>query len=147
MLLALSQLHQAQSNRLTVVALDDLETSTHRDAALAAHLQHHLATGQYDRVVVLVGNLHAVRRMHWAEDAGQQAVYLAERLVTAGFRVTSVMQDGDAECHHQRQPTVYAPEEPCGLEAVQRRLQVVKSHPEMDVRKSVDGIVVWECRQ
>ena len=89
MLLALGQMHRDDRDRIKVVAIDDLETDILRDKAMATQLQNHFATGQYDYAVVLVGNMHAVRKMQWADDAWRKEPYLAERLVKAGFRVTS----------------------------------------------------------
>ena len=66
MLLALAELHQRRGDSLTVDAIDDFETDTPRDNAMATQLQTYLATGKYDRSVVFVDNLHAIRQAAYA---------------------------------------------------------------------------------
>jgi hypothetical protein len=147
MLMTLARLHQAHGSRVAVVAIDELTPDTPRDRAMAMHLRTRLVTGRYDRAVVVVGNLHAIRRMRWAKDAWSPQPFLAERLINAGLRVTSVMQSLDSACEHPRQPTFFPITEQGGLAAVCRRVAVAKIHPEMDVRKAADGVVLWQCQE
>jgi hypothetical protein len=145
MLVELSMLNRIHGSFITLAAIDALDSERIRDAAMARYIRTHLASGQFDRVVVLVGNLHTIRKMHWTEDAGRKAPFLAERLVDAGVRVTSVMQDLDAACGGLRHPTFYLVSDRKGLAAVRRQVDTIKHHPAMDMRQAADGVVVWQC--
>jgi hypothetical protein len=83
--------------------------------------------------------------LDWAEDAGSQTPFLAERLVEAGVQVTSVMQDLDAECGGLRHPIFYPISDRNGLAAVRRQVDKMKHHPAMDMQQAADGAVVWQC--
>jgi hypothetical protein len=132
LLVELSALYQTQGQFITVAAIDARDHERVRDAAMAKHIRTHFATGPFDRIVVLVGNLHTIRKMHWTEDAGRQALFLAERLVEAGVQVTSVMQDLDAECGGLKHPTFYPVRDRKGLAAVRRQVDKMKHHAGMD---------------
>ena len=147
MLSELSELYQTHGPLLTVVAIDALDSEKIRDAAMARNIRHHLASGQFERAVVLVGNLHAIRKMQWAKDAGRKMPYLAERLIDADVKVTSVMQDFDPECSHRKDPTFCSINDRKGLEAVRRQLDAVKHQSGMDMSKVSDGIIIWECQE
>jgi hypothetical protein len=145
LLVELSALYQTQGAFITIAAIDARDHERVRDAAMARHIRTHLASGPFDRIVVLVGNLHTIRKMHWAEDAGSQTPFLAERLVEAGVQVTSVMQDLDAACGGFRHPTFYPVSDRKGLAAIHRQVDKMKHHPAMDMRQAADGAVVWQC--
>jgi len=147
LLVELSELYCAHGQFITIAAIDARNRGRVRDAAMARHIRTHLATGQFDRIVVLVGNLHTIRKMHWTEDAGSNAPFLAERLVDAGVQVTSVMQDLDTKCGGLKHPTFYTVRDAKGLEAVRRQLGTIKHHPAMDMRQAADSVVVWQCRE
>ena len=147
LLVELSKLNRTHGPFITLAAIDARGSERVWDAAMARHIRNHLASGQFDRIVVLVGNLHTIRKMHWTEDAGSQTPSLAERLVEAGVQVTSVMQDLDAECGGLRHPTFYPVSDRNGLAAVRRQLGKMKHHPAMDMRQAADGVVVWQCRE
>ena len=145
LLLELSALQRAHGALVTVVAIDDLDNNTPRDEAMARHLRRYLASGEVERVVALTGNLHTIRQMQWAKEAGCQPPYLAERLIHADITVTSIMQDLDTPCQHLRHPVFYGAAHRLGLEAISRQLDVVNHEPRMDKRQASDGIVVWAC--
>jgi hypothetical protein len=71
---------------------------------------------------------------------------LAEQLIRAKLRVTSVMQDLDAICPSPRQPAFFNANDSQGLAALRQSVDVVKHHPAMDMRQAADGAVVWQCR-
>jgi len=147
LLVELSELYRAHGQFITIAAIDARNRGRVRDAAMTRHIRTHLATGQFDRIVVLVGNLHTIRKVHWAQDAGSKTPFLAERLLEAGVHVTSVMQDLDTACGGLRHPTFYPVSDRKGLEAVRRQLDKMKHHPDMGMRQAADGIVVWQCRE
>jgi hypothetical protein len=148
LLVELSELYRTHGPFITLAAIDARDHERVRDAAMAKHIRTYLASGQFGRVVVLVGNLHAIRKMHWTEDAGRKTPSLAERLAEAGVQVTSVMQDLDAECGGRlRYPTFYPVRDRKGLAAVRRQVDKMKHHPAMDMRQAADGVVVWQCRE
>jgi hypothetical protein len=145
MLVELSALSRTHEQLVTIAANDARDHERVRDAAMATHIRTHLASGQLDRTVVLVGNLHTIRKIHWAEDAGSQTPFLAERLVEAGVHITSVMQDLDTACGGLKHPTFYPVRDRNGLAAVRRQVDTIKHHPAMDMRQAADGVVVWQC--
>jgi hypothetical protein len=129
MLVDLSELNRTHGLFITLAAIDARDHERVRDATMARHIGNHLASGQFDRIVVLVGNLHTIRKMHWTEDAGSQAPFLAERLVEAGVHVTSVMQELDAECGGLKHPTFYPMSDRNGLAAIRRQVDTIKPTP------------------
>jgi hypothetical protein len=147
MLVELSGLNRTHGPFITIAAIDARDHERVRDAAMARNIRNHLASSQFERAVVLVGNLHAIRKMQWAKDAGRKMPYLAERLVDADVKVTSVMQDFNPECGRRKDPTFYSINDSKGLEAVRRQLDVVKHQSGMDMSKVSDGIIIWECQE
>jgi hypothetical protein len=146
LLLELSALQRDHGALVTVAAIDNFDGDMPRDEAMASHIQRHLAAGDVERVVALVGNLHTIRKMEWAKDAGRQLPYLAERLIDAKITVTSVMQALSAACDQLRHPVLYTTKKPQAFEAVSRQLDVLNHHASMDSRQASDGIVIWACQ-
>ena len=143
----LAALSHADGALVTVAAIDGLGGEMARDEAMAMHIRRHLTSGDAERVMALVGNLHTIRNIQWAKEAGRQPPYLAERLMHADIAVTSVMQDFGAACDHLRHPVFYTTAHRQGLEAVSRQLDAVNHDPGMDKRQALDGIVVWARRE
>lgn len=142
LLLALAELWQRASSRMAVVAIDG---KTDRDNIMATQITSHLATGKFDRAIVLVGNYHALRKIQWAEQVMQQTPFMAEQLVSAGIQVTSVLQAMENSCEHHRQPLFSALTEQKGIDVANRLVSRLNIVPEMDVRTAIDGVVVWRC--
>ncbi len=147
MLVELSVLYRTHGPLITLAAIYARDHERVRDAAMARHIRTRLASGPFDRIVVLVGNLHTIRKMRWTEDAGRKTPFLAERLVDAGVQLTSVMQDLDAECGGLKHPIFYPVSDRKGLEAVRRQVDKMKHDSAMDRWQAADGVVVWQCRK
>ena len=74
---------------LKVVAVDGFRQEQSRDEWMAANLEPLLK----GKVLFLVGNLHAIKRIRW--ESGKLDPFVAERLVAKGYDVCSVMQAWD----------------------------------------------------
>ncbi|MBE9569859.1 MAG: hypothetical protein IMF11_04485 [Proteobacteria bacterium] len=61
-----------------------------------------LDSGKYDRLVVLVGNIHCIKHIVWAPEVSHNRQYLAGRLIQEGVKVFTVMQDWDEETEKPR---------------------------------------------
>lgn len=110
-------------------------------------IKSHLATGNYDRAVVLVGNYHALRKIQWAEKVLHKTPFMAEQLALSGIQVTNVLQKMDIPCDHQRQPHFSSLEDQEGLSVAYNLVQHLNIAPKMDVRAAIDAVVVWRCQK
>jgi len=75
-----------------VRAIDATNEDKDRDVTMSRNVAAAVRSGEYDVILVLVGNLHTIKRMKWHPDSGATSRYLAERLLDSGFDVCSVMQ-------------------------------------------------------
>jgi len=88
----LAQLGAYARAGVDVRAIDATDEDNDRDATMSRNVAAAVRSGEYDVVLVLVGNLHTIKRMKWHPDSGATSRYLAERLVGGGIDVCSVMQ-------------------------------------------------------
>lgn len=75
-----------------VRAVDATKEDKNRDVTMSRNIAAAVRSEKYDAVVMLVGNLHTIKKMRWHPDSGASSRYLAERLGDAGVDVCSVMQ-------------------------------------------------------
>jgi hypothetical protein len=81
---------------VTIKAIDAIQGDACRDQAMETSIRPFIQSKEYDEVLVLVGNLHAIKSMKWHLDTGNSKLdnqYLAGRLVQKGINVCSVLQD------------------------------------------------------
>ncbi|MBW2186710.1 MAG: hypothetical protein JRG71_10050 [Deltaproteobacteria bacterium] len=77
----------AEGRRLQVIAIDGVRKCESRDAWMAEMVVPLINKG---KVLCLVGNLHAIKRIRW--ESGDHNPYLAERIISEGYTVCSVFQ-------------------------------------------------------
>ena len=63
-----------------------------RDGTMCCNVLVAIDGGQYDRLVVLVGNIHSIKHIVWAPEVSNNPRYLAGRLIQEGVKVFTVMQ-------------------------------------------------------
>jgi uncharacterized iron-regulated protein len=81
----------AMKKNVTVKAIDAREEEGDRDLAMSRNLQGTLASGKYDKILVLVGNNHVIKSIKWHEDVGDTGKkYLAGLLIADGADPCSV---------------------------------------------------------
>lgn len=95
-------------------------------------------------VLVLVGNLHALKRIRW--ESGKDDPYLAERLVRQGVPVVSVLQEGDPDCK-ERKGLLLGARHPRAVAALRLIVSPVAAHPYETPGEAADYVVVWECNE
>jgi len=69
-----------------------------------------LDSGQYDSVVILVGNIHGIKSIAWTPEVSHNPQYLAGRLIQEGVKVFTVMQYWGEETEQPR--LIYVPSPP-----------------------------------
>ena len=83
----------AMKKNVTVKAIDARDDEVDRELVMSRNLQTALALGKYDKILVLVGNIHAVKKIKWHEDLGDRnKKYLAGLLIADGADPCSVAQ-------------------------------------------------------
>lgn len=135
---------------VSVAAVDasarDRET---RDAAMARRIAHALESGRYDRVVALVGNLHALRIIPWAAQGsgGAPQEKLGALLAAATPGMASVLQWFPDGCRQERVPRLHGAGSPPARSAVEGLWNLLHTRqPEPgSATQAADGVVVWEC--
>ncbi len=138
----LAQLRQitASGKCLHVSAIDAPRSSgVSRDEWMADQVQRLAARGP---VLVLVGNLHALKRVEWEDD--EDRPYLAERLERRGLRLTSALQQWGGDCaprNGQWFPAGYRQT----IDAIHTTLSPAAARLPSDPLSLVDGVVDWTC--
>lgn len=75
-----------------IQAIDAREDDVFRDKAMSRNLLSAQASGEYDKILVLVGSLHAVKNITWIEGLNLDKQYLAGNLIAGGEDPCSVFQ-------------------------------------------------------
>lgn len=145
----LATLGRLGSRGVSVRAVDaaprDLEA---RDAAMARRMADALEREGYDRVVALVGNLHALRAIPWAPDLGSRSrEKLGALLEARGIGVSSVLQGFPEGCRDAASPRLHgagSPQAEAAVEALWGLLRTRRPEPGSAAR-AADAVVVWDC--
>ena len=136
--------HLAHGSCMEVLAIDSApDVAESRDARMAARLAPYIGRRP---VLVLVGRIHALRRIAW--DAGAKAERpLAEHLAAQGGRdtVVSVLQDWPRPCDGPPSPRLVPVDSAQGAQAISTTFRVLAAAPPADPREAADFVVVWEC--
>jgi len=77
---------------ITVQAIDAGEVEPVRDAAMSRNILSAVSSGKYDKILVLVGNVHVIKNIQWHKDKTSTGKYLAGHLLEAGINPCSVQQ-------------------------------------------------------
>ena len=77
---------------ITVQAIDASEVEPVRDAAMSKNILSAVSSGKYDKILVLVGNVHVIKNIQWHNDITRTGKYLAGHLLEAGINACSVQQ-------------------------------------------------------
>ena len=83
---------KAKGAPLHIRAIDAPPSVKDRDGTMCCNVFVALDSGQYDRLVVLVGNIHGIKRIVWAPEVSHNPQYLAGRLIQEGVKVFMVIQ-------------------------------------------------------
>lgn len=119
-----------------------------RDAAMAARIGA-LAAGGCDRVLVLVGNLHALKTIPWARRVRPRPEKLAELLADAGLSVASVIQSFPGDCAGGGRLPAFHPAGEAGATGAVRDLWAQLNTDPTRVASlaplAADGVISWAC--
>ncbi|MEW6487733.1 MAG: hypothetical protein AB1578_07450 [Thermodesulfobacteriota bacterium] len=145
----LARLGRLGDRGVSVAAVDasarDLEA---RDGAMARRIASALDSGRYDRVVALVGNLHALRTIPWAEQGGGAPREKLGALLSAGtLGVASVLQWFPDGCREGRVPRFHGAGSSPAQSAVEGLWNLLHTGPPEpgSAARAADAVVVWEC--
>jgi hypothetical protein len=146
---ALLRLAGRKDARVTVRAIDAPRGSRRdRDGEMAAQIGAALQSGSCDRVLVLAGNLHALKQVPWAPAVAQPPTKLAGLLKERGVGVASVVQEFGGSCGEAAKATFY----PAGSEAASNAVRSLWDTLHTDLSQggpracdAADGAVCWTC--
>ena len=77
---------------ITVRAIDARDDENSREVAMSRNLALALSSGEYNKIIALVGSNHVIKKIKWYEDFDSDNKYLAEILIDDGIRPCSVKQ-------------------------------------------------------
>jgi hypothetical protein len=77
---------------ITVQAIDAAEDEPIRDASMSKNIQSAVYSGKYDKILVLVGNVHVIKNIQWHKDIKRTGQYFAGHLLKVGLNPCSVQQ-------------------------------------------------------
>ena len=103
-------------------------------------LSIHFNRGQYDRLVILVGNFHGIKHIVWAPEVSHNRQYLAGRLIQEGVKVFTVMQYW---ADKTEQPRLISTTTPQGAALAMRVIDPVNHGVKMTGGDAAAAIVVW----
>jgi len=122
-----------------------------RDEAMAATLGDAVRSGRYDRIVVLVGNSHALKTVPWNPQLRSPPHKLAERLVDQGVAVASLVQWFPERGCGMRVARYYRPDDPEARAAVRDLWSRMNTETQPALvgaaaaAAAADGVVAWSC--
>ncbi|MBE0616567.1 MAG: hypothetical protein IH608_01395, partial [Proteobacteria bacterium] len=119
-----------------------------RDEVMARRIQGALGSAGFDRIVVLVGNVHALKKIPWVSGAGDWPTEkLAGRLAAEGVPVVSVVQWFPEGCAVPWVPTYREAGSPEADAAVERLWGLLNTAPSSRGTRAAaaDGAVEWAC--
>jgi hypothetical protein len=97
-------------------------------------------SGQYDRLVILVGNIHGIKHIVWAPEVSNNPQYLAGRLIQEGVKVFTVIQYWGEETE---QPRLISTTTPQGVALAMKVIDPVNHGAKMTGGDGADAVVVW----
>jgi hypothetical protein len=119
-----------------------------RDTEMAYWVRDALEGESCDRVLVLVGNLHALKEIPWTSGVTDPQAKLAGLLAGKGVEVVSLVQQFQGSCPGTSKATFY----PAGAErtfaAVRNLWGALNTDPSSagaSARLAADGVVSWTC--
>ena len=77
---------QAKGVPLHIRAIDAPPSVQDRDGTMCRNVLVALDSGQYDRLVILVGNIHGIKHIVWAPEVSHNHQYLTGRLIQEGVK-------------------------------------------------------------
>ena len=128
---------------VTVKAIDAIPGDASRDQAMEASVFPVIQSKEYDEVLVLIGNLHAIKQIKWHPDTGNSKLenqYLAGRLVQKGINVCSVAQDFSQSTGNPQLLTAKSQE---GSAAAMRVIGAAYHNEDMSGIDVADAVIVW----
>lgn len=146
---ALLGLAARKGSRLKVRAIDTPRGSDRdRDAAMASQIDADLHSGACDRVVVLAGNLHALKDVPWAPEVRTPTAKLAGLLAKQGVGVASVVQQFKGTCEEPGRAAFFPAGSQAADGAVRGLWDTLHTDPargNSQARAAADGAVCWTC--
>jgi uncharacterized iron-regulated protein len=128
---------------LELAAIDaGIKEKTGRDEWTAAELAEQVS--QYP-VLALLGNLHALKKIDWDMAMTNESPYVAEILISQGYRINSFAQiwtDSDCDRHSR----IVSADEPEATDMINSRLvALLNAFETKRASDTIDGIILWEC--
>ncbi len=117
-----------------------------RDAGMTSNIMDALASEKYDKILILVGSLHSLKKVRWVDYVPDKTPKLGEMLSIAGIRVTSVMHEAGPACNGKKYPKLYTMAEQEGREAARFLVSKINVKENMTIDGTLDGAVLWESR-
>ena len=139
-----TMLHELQQLNIDIKAIDATEEENNREQAMFDFLIHVIASEKYDKILVLVGNLHAIKNVKWHPDTGHAESddqFFTGKLIQDGRNVCSVVQDfSPQETDNPRVLTTNSSE---GAAGAMRTIRAVFHNDNMSGKDVADAVVVW----
>lgn len=77
---------------IAVQAIDAGDSEPSRDVSMSKNIQSAASSGKYDKILVLVGNVHVIKNIQWHRDITSTQQYFAGHLLNVGLNPCSVQQ-------------------------------------------------------
>lgn len=77
---------------VTVRAIDASKSELTRDTAMSRNILSAVSSGKYDKILVLVGNVHVIENIQWHKDITSSHKYFAGHLIEVGLNPCSIQQ-------------------------------------------------------
>lgn len=139
-----TMLYELQQLNVDIKAIDATEDENNREQAMFDFLSHVIAFAKYDKILVLVGNLHAIKNVKWHPDTGHAESddqFFTGRLIQDGTKICSVVQD--FTLHGTDNPMVLTTDSFEGAAAAMRTIKAVYHKDNMIGKDVADAVVVW----
>lgn len=131
---------QAKEPLLHIRAIDAPPSVKDRDGTMCRRVLVALDSGEYDSLVVLVGNIHGIKSIVWAPEVSHNPQYLAGRLIQEGVKVFTVMQYWGEKTE---QPRLISTTTPQGEVLAMKVMDPVNHGVNMIGEDAADAVVLW----
>lgn len=131
-----------RGNCLKLIAIDGEGLNVNQDKWIAGRLAKQISQAP---VLALLGNLHTLKKIGWNSPMGKAFPYVAEILVSKGYRIKTYPQIWlDKTCHTQNRLVSSYEQKTVSLlnHSLVSLINAAKYEAVDDV---VDGVILWEC--
>jgi uncharacterized iron-regulated protein len=127
---------------LKLIAIDGTGLNVNQDKWMAERLAKQISQTP---VLVLLGNLHTLKKIGWNSSMGKAFPYVGEILVSQGYRVKTYPQIWHEKTCHTQNRLISSHEQKTVSLLNRSLISLLNAATYEAVDDVIDGVILWEC--